>query len=68
MINKMKSKAMHYWSDHKVECLVVAVLIIAYIVKQNYGDSQDELLCNRFTDCNVSCSGSLRRSQCPINH
>jgi hypothetical protein len=24
---------MHYWSDHKVECLVVAVLIIAYIVK-----------------------------------
>jgi len=33
MINKIKSKAMHYWSDHKVECLVVAVLIIAYIVK-----------------------------------
>jgi len=33
MINKIKSKAMHYWSDHKVECLVVAVLIIDYIVK-----------------------------------
>jgi hypothetical protein len=33
MIDKMKSKAMHYWSDHKVECLVVAVLIIAYILK-----------------------------------
>ena len=33
MIDKMKSKVMHYWSDHKVECLVVAVLIIAYIVK-----------------------------------
>ena len=29
----MKSKAMHYWSDHKIECLVVAVLIVAYIVK-----------------------------------
>jgi len=26
MINKIKSKAMHYWSDHKIECLVVAVL------------------------------------------
>ena len=29
----MKSKAMHYWSDHKIECLVFAILIIAYIVK-----------------------------------
>ena len=29
----MKSKAMHYWSDHKIECLVVAILIVAYIVK-----------------------------------
>ncbi len=28
MINKMKSKAMHYWSDHKIECLVVAVLVV----------------------------------------
>jgi hypothetical protein len=26
MIDKLKSKAMHYWSDHKIECLVVAVL------------------------------------------
>ena len=33
MIKKMKSKAMHYWSDHMIECLVVAVLVIAYIVK-----------------------------------
>ena len=33
MINKMKSKAMHYWSDQKIECLVVAILIVAYIVK-----------------------------------
>ena len=28
----MKSKAMHYWSDHKIECHVVAILIVAYIV------------------------------------
>jgi len=33
MINKLKSKAMHYWSDHKIECLVVAILVVAYIVK-----------------------------------
>ena len=29
----MKSKAMHYWSDHKIECLVVAVLVVAYVLK-----------------------------------
>jgi hypothetical protein len=33
MIDKIKSKAKHYWSEHKIECLVVAVLVIAYIVK-----------------------------------
>ena len=33
MINKLKSKAMHYWSDHKIECLVVVVLIVAYVLK-----------------------------------
>jgi hypothetical protein len=33
MINKMKNKAMHYWSDHKIECLVVVVLIVAYVLK-----------------------------------
>jgi len=33
MIDKIKDKAMHYWSDHKVECLVFAVLIVAIIVK-----------------------------------
>jgi hypothetical protein len=33
MINKIKSKAMHYWSEHKIECLVVIVLIVAYILK-----------------------------------
>jgi len=29
----MKNKAMHYWSDHKIECLVVVVLIVAYVLK-----------------------------------
>ena len=33
MIKKMKSKAMHYWSDHKIECLVFVILVIAYITK-----------------------------------
>ena len=33
MIDKIKSKIVHYWSDHKIECLVVAVLVVAYIVK-----------------------------------
>ena len=33
MINKLKSKAMHYWSDHKIECHVFAVLVVALIVK-----------------------------------
>ena len=33
MISKMKSKAMHYWSDHKIESLVFIVLIVALIVK-----------------------------------
>ena len=41
--------------------------------KKNYDDifkkEQDELLFYRFTDCNVSCPGSLRRTTCPIkNH
>ena len=33
MINKLKSKAMHYWTDHKIECVVVVILVIAYIIK-----------------------------------
>jgi len=33
MIKKIKSKVMHYWSEHKIECLVVSVLVIAYIIK-----------------------------------
>ena len=33
MIDKMKSKAMHYWSDHKIECRVFVVLIVAYVLK-----------------------------------
>jgi len=33
MIDKIKNKAMHYWLDHKVECLVVAVLIAVIVIK-----------------------------------
>ena len=33
MIDKLKTKVMHYWSDHKIECFVVAILVVAYIVK-----------------------------------
>jgi hypothetical protein len=33
MIDKIKSKAIHYWSDHKIECVVFVVLIVAIIVK-----------------------------------
>ena len=62
MISKIKNKAFHYWHNHKIETLVFIVLVVALIIKQNYGDSQDELLCNRFTDCNVGCPGSLWRS------
>jgi hypothetical protein len=33
MINKMKSKAMHYWHNHKIETLVFIVLVVALIIK-----------------------------------
>ena len=33
MIKKIKSKVMHYWSDHKIECLVFVIFVIAYITK-----------------------------------
>ena len=33
MINKIKSKAIHYWTDHKIECVLFVVLIVAIIVK-----------------------------------
>ena len=33
MINKIKDKAMHYWSNHKVESIVFIVLVIALIIK-----------------------------------
>ncbi len=33
MIDKIKTKALHYWLDHKIECIVVAVLVVAYIAK-----------------------------------
>ena len=62
MINKMKSKAMHYWSKHKIECLVVAVLVIAYIVKQNYGDSQDGLQIYNIVNNFVVFTGYFRTS------
>ena len=70
MIKKVKQLAGHYWMDHKIEVVIFAVLIVSLIIKQilSYGDSQDELLLYRFTDCNVNSPGFLRRPTCPINH
>ena len=33
MIDKIKNKAVHYWTNHKVESIVVVVLVIALIIK-----------------------------------
>jgi hypothetical protein len=33
MISKLKNKAMHYWSDHKIETIVFVILVVALIVK-----------------------------------
>tara|TARA_R100001163_G_C4940756_1_gene112692 strand:+ start:389 stop:490 length:102 start_codon:yes stop_codon:yes gene_type:complete len=33
MIDKIKSKAMNYWTHNKIECVVFAVLIAALILK-----------------------------------
>jgi len=33
MINKIKTKAVHYWTNHKIETIVFAVLIVALIIK-----------------------------------
>jgi hypothetical protein len=33
MIDKIKSKAKFYWANHKVCMIIIAVLIVAYIVK-----------------------------------
>ena len=33
MINKIKTKAMHYWANHKIESLVFIVLVVALVVK-----------------------------------
>jgi hypothetical protein len=33
MIDKIKSKAKFYWDNHKVCVIIVAILIVAYIVK-----------------------------------
>ncbi len=70
MIKKVKQLAGHYWMDHKIEVVIFAVLVVSLIIKQilSYGDSQDELLLYRFTDCNANSPGSLWRTTCPINH
>ena len=70
MIKKVKQLAGHYWMDHKIEVVIFAVLVVSLIIKQilSYGDSQDELLLYRFTNCNVNSPGFLRRPTCPINH
>ena len=33
MIDKIKSKAMHYWSNKKIASIVFVVLVIALIIK-----------------------------------
>jgi hypothetical protein len=33
MIDKIKDTIAHYWSDHKTECFVFAILIAIIIVK-----------------------------------
>ena len=33
MISKLKNKAMHYWSDHKIATIVFVILVVALIVK-----------------------------------
>jgi hypothetical protein len=33
MINKIKTKASHYWHNHKVESIVFVILVIALIIK-----------------------------------
>ena len=70
MIKKVRQLAGHYWMDHKVEVVIFAVLIVSLIIKQilSYGDSQDELLCNRVTDSDVNSTSILWRTTCPINH
>ena len=34
MIDKIKSKAGHYWQNHKIETIVFVILVVALIVKQ----------------------------------
>jgi hypothetical protein len=33
MIDKIKSKALHYWTNHKVESIVFVILVVALIIK-----------------------------------
>jgi len=32
MIKKIKDKALHYWSNHKIETIVFIVLVIALLI------------------------------------
>jgi hypothetical protein len=33
MIDRIKSRGLHVWQNHKVCVIIVAVLVVAYIVK-----------------------------------
>jgi hypothetical protein len=33
MIDKIKSKALHYWANHKIESIIFVALIVALIIK-----------------------------------
>ena len=33
MMNKIKSKIAHYWSDHKIEVIIFAVLVVVIVTK-----------------------------------
>jgi len=33
MIDRLKSRALHVWQNHKVCAIVIAVLVVAYIIK-----------------------------------
>jgi len=33
MMNRLKSRALHVWQNHKVCTVIIAVLVVAYIIK-----------------------------------
>ena len=33
MIDKIKNKAVHYWSNHKIETIVFIILVAALVLK-----------------------------------